>query len=372
MKPFALERYFAEFEFTAKYLLSSSDCEPLQMKEIIEWADEECHGLWNNLKLSYTESLGLPLLRSEIARQYSDISAEHIIVLGPQEGIFLAMNTVLAPGDEVVVTFPGYQSLYEIARSKNCSVKFWKPDQNHEFHLQDLKSLVSPKTRLLVINFPHNPTGALVSKSDFQEIIELCEFNEILLFSDEMYRNLEYNSKDRLPSAAECYANSISLCGMSKSYALPGLRLGWLVVNNKELLVRIQEMKDYTTICPPAPSEILAVIALRNKQKVLDRNLAIIKDNIGLMENFSKTFPEIIRWISPKAGSIAFPELLLEKDIEKFCRYLVEKTGVMLLPGSVYDYPGSFFRIGLGRENFELGLRELRAFLTERHQAISS
>lgn len=363
MQAFKLEQYFAEFEFTAKYLLSSSDCEPLGLSEVLQMADNKSLNLWDSLKLAYTESLGLPLLRKEIAKQYSGISAEQIIVLGPQEGIFLAMNTLLNSGDEVVVTFPGYQSLYEVAIDKKCSVEFWKPNADHQFNLDDLEQLLSHKTKLLVINFPHNPTGALISKNDFEKIVALCREMNIILFSDEMYRNLEYQQEHRLPSVAETYENSLTLCGMSKSYALPGLRLGWLVVHDPELLKAIQEMKDYTTICPPAPSEILALIALRNRQAIFDRNLSIIQKNISLMEEFTNNFSDIIRWIPPVAGSIAFPELLLDKDIEKFCRCLVEKTGVMLLPGSVYDYPGRYFRVGLGRKEMDRGLKMFREFL---------
>ncbi len=363
MNPFKLERYFAEFEFSAKHLLSSSDCEPLVLNEMLEMADEESLHLWNNLKLAYTESMGLPLLREEIASMYEGVNPENVIIAGPQEGIFLAMNTTLSVGDEVVVTFPGYQSLYEVALNKNCKVDFWKPDLNHRFHLEQLEELLTPRTKMLVINFPHNPTGALITQEEFKRIILLCEKNDIILFSDEMYRNLEYHQADRLPSVAEAYSNSITLCGMSKSFALPGLRLGWLVIKNPDRLSAIQAYKDYTSICPPAPSEILALIALRNKKEIYDRNMMIIQGNNKLMQEFAGKNQDTIRWIAPKAGSIAFPELLLDKDIEHFCRCLNKRTGIMLLPGSVYNYPGNYFRIGLGRRDFSNGLAEFGKFL---------
>jgi len=360
---FKLERYFAEFEFSAKYLLSSSDCEPLELNEVLQMADDESLKLWNNLKLAYTESQGLPLLRDHIASMYEGIHPDQLIILGPQEGIFLTMSTLLESGDKVVTTFPGYQSLYEVANSKGCKVSYWKPDQNHEFSIQDLELLLGSDTKMLVINFPHNPSGAILNRMQFDKVIELCRKYDIILFSDEMYRYLEYDTEDRLPSVAEVYENSVTLCGMSKTFALPGLRLGWLIIHQADWLQSVQNYKDYTTICPPAPSEILALIGIKNKDQIIKRNLEIIKRNILLMEEFEVSHPDFIRWIPPKAGSIAFPELLLNKDIEQFCRCLIKKTGVMLLPSSVYDYPGSYFRIGLGRNGFDNGLAALDNFL---------
>lgn len=363
MKNFKLERYFAEFEFSAKHLMCSSDCQALGLNELLEMADDESLELWNNLKLAYTESQGLPVLREQIASMYTGVDADQVLIAAPQECIFLAMNTILNTGDEVVVTFPGYQSLYEIANTKECNVSYWKPDQNHEFDVEKLEELVSPTTKLLVINFPHNPTGALLSREQFDRVIDLCKKYDIILFSDEMYRFMEYDINDRLPSASEVFDNSLTLCGMSKSFALPGLRLGWLIIKDTDRLLAIQSNKDYTTICPPAPPEILTLIGLRNKDRILKRNLGIIKENKALMEEFVELHHNEIRWIPPKAGSIAFPELLLGKEIEHFCRCVIKRTGVMLLPGSVYDYPGSFFRVGLGRTGFREGLKAFEAFL---------
>ena len=269
IKPFELERYFAKHEFSAKYLLSSSDCEPLLLSDILEMADTESLELWQNLKLAYTESTGHPLLKHEIAKLHSSITPDQINVMVPEEAIFVAMNCILEKGDHVVTTFPGYQSLYEIANSLGCEISKWQPEIRDGWHfdLQKLKSLIRKETKLVVINFPHNPTGATVSAKEFKEIIELCRKNNTLLFSDEMYRFLEYNSDIRLPSASDLYENAISLFGMSKSFALPGLRIGWLSSKNKNLMQKISEFKDYTTICNNAPGEILSIIALQNKEK---------------------------------------------------------------------------------------------------------
>ena len=363
IKPFILERYFSEFEFTARYLLSSSDCEPLQMKVLLAMADPEDRALWDNLTLAYTESLGLPELREEIAKMYHGVKAEQVMVTNPEEGIYITMQTLLNEGDEVVTTFPGYQSLYEIAISKGCNVKRWEPDNDNEFSIDDLESLLTGKTKMLVINFPHNPTGAHLSHKDLERLITIVEDREIFLFSDEMYRFLEYHEEERLSSVCERYKYSVTLCGMSKSFSLPGLRLGWLIVHDADIMLKLQTYKDYTTICPPGPSEILSLIALRNWQKIVAMNLEIIQRNIRLMQDFSDRNPHFIRWIPPKAGSIAFPEIFVRYEVEYFCRCLTRKTGAMLLPSSVYGYDMNRVRVGLGRKDFEQGLGVLEEFI---------
>lgn len=367
IKPFELERYFAKYEFSTQYLLSSSDCESLLLSEVLQMADAETHYLWENLKLSYTESTGHPLLKKEISKLYSSINPDDINVLVPEEGIFVAMNGILEKGDHVISTYPGYQSLFEIANSLGCEVSKWTPDYKDgwQFDLEKLKSMVRKNTKLIVINFPHNPTGATISETELHEIIDLCRQSNLLLFSDEMYRFLEYNKKDRLPSASDLYENALSLFGLSKSFALPGLRIGWLSSKNKKLMQEIATFKDYTTICNNAPGEILAIIALRNREKIFSRNLEIISKNLELLHIFFSKHNHLFGWQPPKAGPIAFPELKGELKSNKFCHDLIEQKSVMLLPGQVYDFPGNHFRIGFARNNLSQALEKLEEFVQE-------
>lgn len=351
ISPFKLERYFDKYEFTAPYLLSSSDCEPLQLNELLHLTDEKTRSEWNNLKLGYTESKGDPMFRNEISKLYSSITPDEVIVLVPEEGIFIAMNVLLDKGDHVVATFPGYQSLYQVAEDIGCEVSKWEPDENLKFQIQDLKSLVTKKTKLIVINFPHNPTGELISKKELSEIIELAREKNIFIFSDEMYRFMEYDSNNRLPSVSDLYENSISLFGLSKTFGLPGLRMGWLTTKNKKIMEQIVTFKDYTTICNNAPGEKLGSIALQHKEKLIERSLAIIKDNLSLVDAFANRHNEWFLWKTPKAGSIAFPEIKIEGSLMAFCQDLVKKKGVMLLPHEVYDFPRKHVRIGFGRKS---------------------
>jgi aspartate/methionine/tyrosine aminotransferase len=365
IEPFHLERYFAKYEFTVKHLLSCSDCEPLLLNEVLEMADSDSLALWQNLKLAYTESTGHPILKAEIAKLHTNITPDEINVMVPEEAIFVAMNCMLEKGDHVITTFPGYQSLYEIANSMGCKVSKWQPvdQQAWSFDIEKLKSLIRKETKLIVVNFPHNPTGATLSESEFREIIELCKKNNILLFSDEMYRFLEHDIQYRLPSASDLYENAISLFGLSKSFALPGLRIGWLSSKNKELMQQIGEFKDYTSICNNAPGEILSIIALRNKEQIIKRNLKIISDNLELLTSFFNRHNQLFEWNPPVTGPISFPKLKAEMPVLVFCRRLVEEQETMLLPSSVYGFEGNYFRMGFARKDLNDGLKRLEKFI---------
>lgn len=363
-RPFLLERYFARHEFSARHLLSSSDCDGLSLAELLELADEEARGLWDRLRLGYTESAGLPALRREIAALYEGVSPEDVLVAAPQEAIGLAMQAILEPGDRVVCTFPGYQSLYEAAASLGCEVVRWLPHEERgwRFDLKDLRELLKPGTRLLVVNFPHNPTGALPTREEFLELLALARRHGVAVFSDEMYRLLELDPADRLPSACERYEAAVTLSGVSKVFGLAGLRIGWLVAKDRDLLRRLAELKDYTTICSAAPSEVLALIGLRAKERLLARHRARLARNLGLLDAFFARQAERFSWARPKAGTVGFPGLRLDDPME-FCERVVKETGVMLLPSTVYEYPKPHIRVGFGREDMPQALARLESFL---------
>ena len=355
LAPFRLERYFAQYEFKVKYLLSPSDCESLSMAELLAMASPESLELWQGLRLSYTESQGHPLLRHEVASLYQHISPENVIIAAPEEAIFIAMQTLLKPGDQVVAIAPAYQSLHEIARSIGCEVTDWRlePGSNADWRLDlsRLEDSLTTRTRLLVINFPHTPTGYTLSAGELDSLIRLARQHGLYLFSDEMYRLLEYEPATRLPAVCDLYEKGISLSGLSKSFALPGLRIGWLATQASALMESWLAFKDYTTICNSAPSEILGMIALQNKERIIRRNLAIIQDNITGAEEFFGRHEQQFAWFAPKAGSVAFPEWLGHGPVEQFCQEVLEQQGVMIVPGSLFGTSGNHFRIGLGRKN---------------------
>jgi aspartate/methionine/tyrosine aminotransferase len=364
--PFKLERYFALHEFKARYLLSASDCESLAMSELLSMADKDSIQRWSSLNLGYTESLGLPVLREEIARLYQNVPAGQILTLTPEEGIFIAMQTLLKPGDHVICLFPGYQSLYEIAHSMGCEVTPWalvNQGTTWQLDFQALEAALRPNTRLLVVNFPHNPTGFLPTRAEQQRIVDFARAHHLVLFSDEMYRLLEYDSAKRLPPACDLYERGISLSGLSKSFALPGLRVGWLATQDEHLFHNWMLYKDYTTICSSAPSEILALMALRARDKIIRRNLDIITANLALANPFFAEFERHFDWLPPLAGSIAFPHLKTGQSVDAFCEDVLKQKDVMIVPGSMFDFPGNHFRLGLGRKNFPEAMRLLGEYL---------
>jgi len=367
--PFKLERYFAKYEFSVRYLLSPSDCESIPLHALLAMADGECQILWDELNLGYTESQGHPLLRSEIAKLYQSVSADEVIVLVPEEGILIAFQTLLKPGDHVIAIFPAYQSLHEVARSIGCRVTPWRvqlKDGRWFLDIEELEKSITPNTRLLVINFPHNPTGFHPTLAEWQRVVDLARAYHLYVFSDEMYRYLEYSESARLPSLVDVYPKAIVLGGLSKAFALPGLRVGWLATHDQQLYQDWAVYKDYTTICNSAPSEILGLIALRARERIVKRNLQIIQNNLTAAEQFFNKFKSMFKWIPPVAGSVAFPCLAFEMPVEAFCRQMLEKAQVMIVPDSMFDYSGNHFRVGLGRKSFADALEALAKALDSR------
>jgi aspartate/methionine/tyrosine aminotransferase len=217
----------------------------------------------------------------------------------------------------------------------------------------------------VVINFPHNPTGALLDRPGLARLTALTEARGITLFSDEVYRYLEVEERARLPAAVDAGERTVSLGVMSKSFALAGLRIGWIATRDAALRRRIATLKDYTTICSSAPSELLALIALRARQRVLARSRRIVAANLALLDRFFAQHADRLAWVRPRGGSVAFPRLCRDEAsaIDRFSAALVEEEGVLLLPGSAFGHGGNHFRIGFGRADMPQALARLDAFL---------
>ena len=364
LNPFKLERYFAKYEFSAPYLLCSSDCESLKLGDLLDLeagAKDRFESLW----LGYTESLGDPELRDAISTLYENAGAEQILVhAGAEEAIFNFMNATLGRGDQIIVHSPYYQSLGEVARGIGAEVLDWHgdPDKNWALDLQGLKSLLSDRTRVVVVNFPHNPTGFLPSRDFVHELAALSERHGFIIFSDEVYRGLELDPDDRLPALAEINDRAVSLGVMSKTYGLAGLRIGWIVTKDNRLFSELAAFKDYTTICNSAPSEFLASLALRHADVIVERNLQIIRKNLDRLDAFFESHKDRFNWCRPRAGSIAFPTLL-RGEVDRFCGDLIEKAGVLLLPGTLYGSQFNSFRVGFGRKSLPEALERFENHL---------
>ena len=380
LRPFQIERY--EGWLARSGNLSDSDCEPMPMSDLLKVADDECLRLWEELSLGYPFHVeGDPLLRSQIRTEFypnnnfspsGDIdNNDNIFVncMAPQEGIFCTLQALLRSGDNVIVSGPAYQSLSEIPRSIGCNVTHWLPELIREenqqltsyfrFDPDALRSMLqsTPNTKLVVVNFPHNPTGAFPTKGEWEEIVEHCRRAGCYLFCDEMYRYLEHDGIDRLESAVEIYEGGISLGGLSKSFGLAGLRMGWISSRDESLMERIQQIKDYTTICAAAPSQILSLIAVRNAPKLIQRCRRIVRDVKIEVEKFCRDHSNVLEWTDSRAGTFVFPKLRSHHSSSKlYCDRLLKDADIMLLPSSLFEYgehdtDDSRVRISLGRKS---------------------
>ena len=367
IKPFRIEQYFGKYEFTAKYLLSSSDAESRTIQELLD-LEPGSHERFLKHWCGYTESPGAPALREVISGMYRGIQPKHVLVTAAtEEGIFVFYHALAGAGDHIIVETPCYESALELARSTRAQVSEWRRcyENGWAHDLAALEKLFQPNTKIIYINTPHNPTGLLMAASAFQQVMKLASSRGIIVFCDEVYRELEHDPANRLPAACEIYERAVSLGSMSKTYGLPGLRLGWLACKEAEILDRCLEFKYYTTICSSAPSEFLAALALRHREVLIQRNREIVLRNLPFLEAFFRRRSDLFEWVKPNASPIGFARFKPQREVQSFCEEVVKDSGVLLLPGTVYDQP-HHIRFGYGRKNMPESLAQLSAYLDTR------
>ena len=376
MKPkrdFELEMFFPQWEFKARYNLGGSDLESLTVSELLSMASPEDRAAWDDLYLGYTETWGRPALREVIAGTYDEIQSDHVLCFaGAEEGIFCAMHAVLEPGDHALVVTPCYQSAESVPLSIGEVTGLpLDPEDGWSLDPDRVRTLVRSNTRLIYINFPHNPTGKVLERDRFDALVDICRERGIYLFSDEVYRLLERDPERRLPQAADVYEKALSLNVMSKAYGLAGLRVGWIAGRDLKILSKMERLKHYLTICNSAPSEHLALVALKNRDKILKRNRKIVDRNLNLLHPFFERHTDRFEWSTPDGGCIGFPRYLGQEGVAAFSERLIREKGVILVPASVYrsdlgPSPTDRFRIGYGRIYFERGLNLVEEFLSGR------
>jgi len=366
VNPFKLERYLAQHEFSAPYVLCCSDAESIGMKELVQMADAEMLHHWQNLRLQYTESQGMPLLRQEIARVcYPGLTHDNILCFaGAQEGIYAALRVLCKPGDHVIVLTPCYQSLRDIPKVAGAEVTCvaLRAEEQWRINVTRIAAAMRPTTRCIIINFPHNPTGQIITAAELDNLVALCRMQGIWLFSDEVYRLLG-TTTEWAPAAAVVYERALSLGVMSKAFGLAGLRIGWIACQDVTLLNAIKEYKDYLSICSSSPSEILACMALRKSDYLLTRNNQIVAANKEKLRAFFAQYAHLFSWVEPLGGCTGFVRYHGAQNIEALCADAVMRYGVLLLPGSVYDVAEPYFRIGFGRSNFVESLQRFEEYV---------
>ena len=367
---FALETFFSQWEFTARYHLTASDAESLPLRELLAMASAEDRAAFDALWLGYTETFGSPPLRELIASTYHNQAPDNILCFaGAEEGIYVAMHALLDNEDHAIVVTPNYQAAETVPLSL-CDVTGvpLDPDRSWTLDIDHVAKAIRPNTKLVSINFPHNPTGKILEYDRLMALVALCRKRGLWLFSDEVYRLLGLHPERNIPQVADIYEKGLSLNVLSKAYGLSGLRIGWIATADRVLRLKMERFKHYLSICNSAPSELLARIALKNRERILARNNQLLADNIVLLEKFFADFQHLFEWYRPDGGCVAYPRYLGAAPVNEFTQDLVERAGVLLLPATVYrsalgPTPTDRFRIGYGRAALALGLQALREHL---------
>jgi len=371
--PFETEQFFARYEFNTPYQLCNSDCESTSIAELLALAGASLEDFGRE-RLIYTESQGREELRAAIASMYRTVAPDDVVVLGtPVEGIYLSARTLLEPGDEVIVLAPAYDALvnmfeHVVGSEKVRKWSFRPTGTAWQLDLDDLRELVTAKTRMIVVNFPHNPTGYLPSAEFQQELVSIAGERGLWLFYDEMYFGLVHAGTAAIPSAADVAKKSIVLSGLSKTYGLPGLRCGWLIVQEEEVRAEIMNWKFYTSICPPVPTEHLAIAALRVSEILKERSLSRIRQNLQIADAFFSRWPGLFTWRRPMSGSTA----LVGYDVPSVAAVgarLAREEGILIQSAAMLGSDDRHMRIGLGRDSFSDALEHFEAWLEKEHLA---
>ncbi|EDZ41429.1 MAG TPA: pyridoxal phosphate-dependent aminotransferase [Rhodobacteraceae bacterium] len=367
---FRLENHFSKWEFKARYHMTASDAEAMSMRDLLAMATpaerEAFEGMW----LGYTETFGAPDLRAAIAATYAKQSALDILCFaGASEGIFAANQVILDQDSHAIVVTPNYQS-HETLPNAICEATGvpLEPSDNWSLDIDRVAAAIRPNTRLVTINFPHNPTGAILPLDRYEALVKLCRKHGIYILHDEIFNGLGETGTRHLPFIADIYERGLSLNVMSKSFGLPGLRVGWIACQDAEIVSKMERLKHYLSICNSGPSERLTMIALRNKDRILARNCAIVDENLPKWDAFFARHSELFEWQRPDGSCMAFPRYKGADGVEAFCASLVEESGVLFLPSTIYSSvlgptPTDRLRLGFGRANLDEGLAALNAHL---------
>ncbi|PTR11206.1 MULTISPECIES: pyridoxal phosphate-dependent aminotransferase [unclassified Novosphingobium] len=370
---FRLEAYFSHWEFAARHHLTASDAQSMTVRELLALADPADAAAFDAQWLGYTQTFGAPVLRAEIARTYDTMTPDNVLCFaGAEEGIYVANHVLLGADDHAIVITPNYQAAETVPLSL-CAVTGvpLDPDQGWRLDLDRVAAAIRPNTRLVSINFPHNPTGCIPDRATLDGLVALCRRHGIWLFSDEVYRLLGPDPARHLPQVADIYERGLSLNVLSKAYGLPGLRIGWIACQDQELLSRMERMKHYLSICNSAPSEALGIIALRAGERIVGRNNALVLANLALLDAFFADYPHLFEWTRSDGGCVGYPRWRGPGTVDAFCEDLVTQAGVLLLPSGIYHselgpVPTDRFRIGFGRANVPDSIAAFRAYLEKR------
>ncbi len=366
IKNFGVEMYMNAYEDGCTYNLAETCVCPLTVEELLELAGEKETALGELLKtrLTYGYIEGRPALRQAIASLYQNMCEKNITTTHGGIGAnALVLQTLVEPGDVVVSVIPTYQQLYSIPESYGATVKLLPLNMENRFlpDEQLLESYMSKDVKLVCLNNPNNPSGAVMDEAKLRRIVDIVKPYGAYILCDEAYRGLTHEGNHLTPSIVDVYEKGIATATMSKTFSLAGLRLGWIAAQ-EHMIERISKQRDYSTISCGIIDEFFAAIALKNKAKIFERNLQIVRRNKAILDDWVNHEPAF-SYIPPQGGTTAFLKMHVDMPSEAFCLKLLQETGVLLLPGSAMDMEG-FVRIGYAFETEVLstGLEKVSQF----------
>jgi aspartate/methionine/tyrosine aminotransferase len=377
IEPFQLERWMTKYEVNVRWDIAESGIYPMSSRELLDMLppEERQSDLDRllDLRLGYSEACGSAELRGLLAATYENTSPDEILVTtGAIEANFLLFNELLSVGDRVVAVSPAYQQLHSVAKAIGCDVALWtlRDDDGFRFDLDDLRALATPGTRMIVVNSPHNPTGAMLSEEQLREIYALAEELDAWVLSDEAYRWLDLEGSPPLaPPMRNLGPRAISTGTFSKPFGLPGLRIGWIAAP-EEIVRRCWGLRDYISLSPGKLNDALAVLAFRNRDQIVERTRRIVGENLPFATRWFAENADLVSWTPPRGGILALMKYQLELPSLQVANHLAEDYSVMLAPGSAFGYEG-YLRIGVGNtpDIFAEGLRQTAVCLRDLAEA---
>ncbi len=377
IEPFLLERWMTRHETHVKYDIAESGILPLTVNDLLSFEPEEARAAaleaLLRLPLGYSEARGTAALRSALAATYTSVTPEQILVTtGAIEANYLLFNVLLDAGDHVIAPYPAYQQLYSVPRAIGCEVSLWHvgPETSYRYDVDALERLITPNTKLIVVNTPHNPTGAMLSPADAQRVYSLAESVGAWVIGDEAYRWLSVPEGDPFaPPVVDMGARGISVGTLSKPYGLPGLRIGWMA-GPPDVIKQCWGMRDYITLSPGKLNDALACLALRHHDQIVARNREIIVANLAAASAWIDARRDVLSWTPPRGGLLALLKYDLPIDSLTLADTLATEYSVMLAPGSAFGYE-HHLRLGIGQQPgiFATGLAEAGKCLDHVRQA---
>jgi len=365
ISPALLEHWLRDRYFIAEIDIGSSGVQDFSLAElrgILGMTQDEL----DRVSFRDSHSAGDPKLRKAIAERWGNGDPERVMATtGSSEAIFLIMHALLRADDEVVILTPCYHSLINIVESIGCRLKRWQLRREQQFipDIEEARRLIGPRTRMVIVNIPHNPTGASLTPEQQVELVEIASHMGAYLVWDAAFAELTYD-RPPLRDVSTLYDRSISIGTLSKGYGLAGLRVGWCLAA-PDVVARCINVRDYVTLYLSPLIEVIAERVVTHGDRLLSPRLQQAQANLNILTDWALRHHEYIEWFSPQGGVTIFPRLRFIPDAEAFCRRLINTCGVLLVPGSCFDHP-DHIRVGFGgsTEGLTEGLSRLSNFLT--------